>query len=191
MPDLLDRIRKELDSRLRELSPLVREFERLQRATAALARTGARSVPRIRPRAGVPEQRSAETERARVPKPRPAASRAKAAQKPARSRAAAPRRKPTPRGQTQAKVLAALAAAPGSNGPAVAKASGISSNVAAATISRLVKQGRVRRLDGGGYALVEAADDHGSPTPVGSAEAPPEPASGAQSAEQSPSPGTA
>jgi hypothetical protein len=32
----------------------------------------------------------------------------------------------------------------------------------AATISRLVRQGRVRRLDGGGYALVE--------TPVGAAQ---------------------
>jgi hypothetical protein len=44
---------------------------------------------------------------------------------------------------------------------AVATAAGIPANIAAATISRLVKQGRVRRLDEGGYALVE--------TPAGAA----------------------
>jgi DNA-binding IclR family transcriptional regulator len=52
-------------------------------------------------------------------------------------------------------VLAALRAAPGSTAAAVATAAGIPTNTAAATISRLVKQGRVRRLDEGGYALVD------------------------------------
>jgi predicted transcriptional regulator of viral defense system len=56
-------------------------------------------------------------------------------------------------------VLEALAAAPGSSSAAVAKAAGISPSVAAATISRLVKQGRVRRLDQGGYAVVETPTD--------------------------------
>jgi DNA-binding IclR family transcriptional regulator len=59
-----------------------------------------------------------------------------------------------PRAQTQAKVLAALRAAPGSTTAAVATATGIPANAAAAIISRLVTQGRVRRLDGGGYAAV-------------------------------------
>jgi len=38
MADLDDRIRKELDARIEQLRPLVREFERLERAAAALAR---------------------------------------------------------------------------------------------------------------------------------------------------------
>jgi hypothetical protein len=69
------------------------------------------------------------------------------------------RRTPAPRGQTRAKVLEALAAAPGSSSAAVAEAAGISPSVAAATISRLVKQGRVRRLDEGGYTVVEPSTD--------------------------------
>jgi predicted transcriptional regulator of viral defense system len=52
-------------------------------------------------------------------------------------------------------VLEALAAAPGSTSAGVSKAAGISPSVAAATISRLVKQGRVRRIDEGGYTVVE------------------------------------
>ncbi len=54
-------------------------------------------------------------------------------------------------------MLAALRATPGSTTAAVATAAGIPTNTASATISRLVKQGRVRRLDGG-YAPVEPSD---------------------------------
>jgi len=84
-------------------------------------------------------------------------------------------------------VLEALAAAPGSSSAAVAKAAAISPSVAAATISRLVKQGQVRRLDESGYAVAEtptddratAADEAQSDTGAGplssSAEAPREP----------------
>jgi hypothetical protein len=50
MPDLLERIRKELNARIRELRPVVREFERLERAAEALAREGARRVPALRSR---------------------------------------------------------------------------------------------------------------------------------------------
>jgi hypothetical protein len=53
----------------------------------------------------------------------------------------------------------ALSAAPGSSSAAVAKAAGISPSVAAATISRLVRQGRVRRVDKGRYAVVETPTD--------------------------------
>jgi predicted transcriptional regulator of viral defense system len=58
-------------------------------------------------------------------------------------------------------VLEALAAAPGGTSAAVAQAADISPSVAAATISRLVKQGRVRRLDEGGYTVVEPPTDDG------------------------------
>jgi Winged helix-turn-helix DNA-binding len=156
MPDLVDRIRKQRDARIRELRPVVREFERLERAAAALARAGASSVPGLRSRVGAaPAGPSAGRAARRKGGARPSTA------KPEARRAAPPRRRPAPRGQTRAKVLAALAAAPGSSAAAVAKASGISPSVAAATISRLVKQDRVRRLDQGGYAVVEAPADGG------------------------------
>lgn len=42
MTDFLDDKRKEIDARLRELRPLVDEYERLQKAAAALAGVGAK-----------------------------------------------------------------------------------------------------------------------------------------------------
>jgi hypothetical protein len=150
MPDLLDRVRKELNARLRELRPVVREFERLERAAEAIARTGARSVPALRSRVGpapadwtaTPGARGKRGGRSAAAKPAPGAT--------------SPR-KVAPRGQTQAKVLDALAAAPGSGPAAVGRASGVSTGVAAATLSRLVKQGLVRRLGTGRYAIVDGA----------------------------------
>jgi hypothetical protein len=56
MADFLDEKRKEIDSRLRELRPLVDEYQRLEKAAAALAGVGARpqraSTPRRRRSAG-------------------------------------------------------------------------------------------------------------------------------------------
>jgi hypothetical protein len=186
MPDLVDRIRAELEARIRELRPLVHELERLERVAAALARTGARSVPGLRSRAGASPSARSTAPRAgrsaagkRAARPSPA--------KPRAPRATRARRKAAPRGQTQAKVLEALAAAPGSSTAAVAEVAGISSNVAGATISRLVKQGRVRRLDEGGYVVLEtpvgeppevppaASSDEGTPAEDSSGEPSPEP----------------
>jgi hypothetical protein len=178
MTDLVDRIRKELDARIEQLRPLVDEFERLQGAVAALAGSAARAMP------GVVARRPAATKPARTPagrsaRPKPAAGRRvtarrriaasperepaehsstaePAARKPRVRRRGTAARSPAPRGQTRAKVLAALRAAPGSTTAAVATAAGIPANTASATISRLVKQGRVRRLDKGGYAPVES-----------------------------------
>jgi hypothetical protein len=157
MPDLVDRIRKEFDARIRELRPVVREFERLERATAALARAGARSASGLRSRVGA-TAKAPTTGRAAGRRPAGLSTTRAAAPGAAKPRRrATARRKPAPRGQTRAKVLDALVHAPGSSPAAVATASGISPNVAAATISRLVKQGRVRRLEDGGYAVVEAS----------------------------------
>jgi Winged helix-turn-helix DNA-binding len=185
MADLVDRIRRELDARIEQLRPLVGEFERLERAAAALARAGVRALPgvgphvaaeperepagramRAKPAAGTPPSERRRTALERTP--------AVADAKPQRRRAAgSPRATPAagraavrpgsgasggraaPRGQTQAKILAALGAAPGSSSAAVAAATGIPTNTVAATISRLVKQGRVRRLEQGGYGAVE------------------------------------
>jgi hypothetical protein len=54
MPDLVDRIRAELDARIRELRRVVRELERLEHAAAALARAGTRSVPGLRSHVAAP-----------------------------------------------------------------------------------------------------------------------------------------
>lgn len=74
-------------------------------------------------------------------------------------------------GQTQQRVVEQLRSNPGSSSTAVAQALGISANAAAATISRLVKQGRVSRLETGGYAAADPpvqsdAPAHG-PAPPG------------------------
>ena len=121
MPDLVDRIRSEVEARIRELRPVARELERLARAAAAFARTGARSVPGLRSRVGTRASapRAGRTA-ARTGKPAPSRARPEAV------RTAAPRRRPAPRGQTREKVLEALAAAPGGSSAAVARAAGIS-----------------------------------------------------------------
>jgi DNA-binding IclR family transcriptional regulator len=64
---------------------------------------------------------------------------------------------------------AARRAAPGSTTAGVAAATGIPTNTAAATISRLVKQRRVRRLDEDGYAPVDAAQIGAAAAPTDAA----------------------
>jgi hypothetical protein len=61
MADFLDEKRKEIDARLRELRPLVDEFNRLEKAAAALAGVGGTEAPArrrrsngVRPRRGRP-----------------------------------------------------------------------------------------------------------------------------------------
>jgi hypothetical protein len=137
-------------------------------------RRGAVSGRRSAPAAAKPQSRSA----GRSPRAKSAARKP-----PAQPRVAASGRRPAPRGQTRARVLAALRAAPGSTSAAVATAAGIPTNTVAATISRLGRQGRVRRLDEGGYALVE--------TPAGAAQVGAPPATSDAAAVASDTPGAA
>ena len=195
MPDLVDRIRAELEARIRELRPLARELERLKRAAGAgLARAGARSVPGLRSRVGsvateprTDDAADKKSEAGSSPAKRKAPTKAQQRRKPAprgrrQAKSAKLRRRTAPRDETRAKVLDALAASPGSSSAAIAKASGVSPSVAAATISRLVRQGLVRRLDEGGYTVVEpptddrpaAAAETGSDTSAGSQASPAE-----------------
>ncbi len=51
MADFLDEKRKEIDARLRELRPLVDEYQRLEKAAAALSGVGASERPARRRRA--------------------------------------------------------------------------------------------------------------------------------------------
>jgi hypothetical protein len=50
MADFLDEKRKEIDARLRELRPLVDEYQRLEKAAAALAGVGGAGAPTTRRR---------------------------------------------------------------------------------------------------------------------------------------------
>jgi hypothetical protein len=50
MADFLDEKRKEIDARLRELRPMVEEYQRLEKAAAALADVGGTSAPARRRR---------------------------------------------------------------------------------------------------------------------------------------------
>ena len=146
MADLVDGIRSEFGRRNKRLRPVVGEVERLRRAVAALARTGSRPLP------GVGSRALAATRTARPPADSSAGAKPADREASRKRRAVTARRARAPRGQTQAKVLAALCAAPGSTTASVAKATGISASTVGATISRLVKQERVQRLPEGGYA---------------------------------------
>ncbi len=140
MTDLLERIRTELDQRLAALRPSVEEYERLLRGAEALAGIVPAATQAAAPRA----------------KP---AGRTKA-----RRATKAKRAKP---GETQRRVIEVLRDEPGSTSTAVAKAVGITTNAAAATISRLVKQGRVQRRAEGGYVTAElAAPTAATPAPA-------------------------
>ena len=154
MSDLLHGIRRELDDRMAALKPAADEFARLRRAADAL--DGAVSpATTTRPAAS------------------PRAARARPAPRRGEVRKAGERAAP---GQTQLRVIEQLRNAPGSSSTAVAQALGISANAAAATISRLVKQRRVSRLETGGYAAAESRPAERGPQPS----APP---SGAESSE--------
>ena len=138
---MLDRIRRDLDERLTALKPAAEEFARLQRAADALDGLDAPAAAR-RPGA------SPRTRGGKGTEITPAGG---------RSPARAGRERAAP-GQTQLRVIEQLRASPGSSSTAVARALGISANAAAATISRLVKQGRASRLDTGGYGAAQPAD---------------------------------
>lgn len=138
--DVLDRIRSELDDRLAALRPAADEFARLRRAADALDALDA---------AGGATRPAVSARAVRAPR---APARGGARGKPPRRRSSQARTGRAAPGQTQLRVIEQLRSNPGSSSTAVAQALGISANAAAATISRLVKQGRVRRLDTGGYA---------------------------------------
>jgi hypothetical protein len=72
MADFLDEKRKEIDARLQELRPLVEEFNRLEKAAAALAGVGGTQAPARR-------RRSTNGGRPRRGRPRGSGNRAKQA----------------------------------------------------------------------------------------------------------------
>lgn len=153
LTDLLDSIRAELRARLDELRPLVREFERLQQAEAALAN----GSPTGGERAGQPKRGGSQVRRggARRGGARRTGSRRRS------SSSAEPEVK-------REKVLALVRDRPGITKAELKDAAGLSSAGIAQNLRRMLDRGEVREeaLPGGatGYRI---ADDRTAPSASG------------------------
>ena len=152
MTDLLDSIRAELRTRLEELRPLVREYERLQEAEAALAD----GSPPSDKRAGQPKRGGAQARQGGGKRRgRPAGSRRRS------SSAAA-------RDLNRERVLTLVRERPGITKAEVRDAAGLSSAGVAQNLRRMLDRGQVREetLPGGatGYRI---ADDRPAPSASG------------------------
>ena len=144
MTHLLDSIRAELRTRLEELRPLVREYERLQEAEAALADGSPPSGKRDgRPKGGGDEARQGAGTRGGA---RPAGSRR-------RSSSAAARE------VNRDRVLTLVRERPGITKAELRDAAGLSSAGVAQNLRRMLDRGQVREeaLPGGatGYRIAE------------------------------------
>jgi hypothetical protein len=113
MPDLVDRIRKEINARLEELRPLAREASDLQSALDALN--------------GVTASPAASSRRRRRHSGQPAAA----------------GRSGSPAGDVRGRVLKYVAANPGSTASDVAKALGLNRNSVATRLTQLRKRGEL------------------------------------------------
>jgi len=122
MADFLDEKRKEIDVRLRELRPLVDEFQRLEKAAAALAGVGA------------PSARTAS---------RPSGSGR-------RRPTGAPRGRPKGSGKRALQAQELVAARPGITIPELAEAMGIQSNYLYRVMPILQGEGKIRK-EGNGW----------------------------------------
>jgi CRP-like cAMP-binding protein len=136
MADFLDEKKREIDARLKELRPLVDEYQRLEAAAAALG--------------GVP----ASAGRAAGPPPKRRQQRRAAAAAPA----AGKRRRGRPRGSgTRSKqALELVRTRPGITIPEIAEAMGIQQNYLYRVLPSLQKDGLVRK-EGRGWHPREAA----------------------------------
>jgi hypothetical protein len=120
MADFLDEKRKEIDTRLRELRPLVDEFNRLEKAAAALAGVGGTQAPATRRRSSNGPGRT----RRRRGRPRGSGNRAKQA-------------------------LELVRARPGITITELADAMGIKANYLYRVMPTLQKEGQVKKRDKG------------------------------------------
>ncbi len=146
MPDLLDRIRSEMSTRLAELRPLVDEHTRLNAALQALGDLQSRKP--VRAPAAPPASRS------RAPKTTSATARKRA-----------------PRGANRVVVLQAAENRPGATSAELATVSGVQGNTLHALLARLVKSGELQKqtLPTGriGYALGHAQPGASADIPPG------------------------
>src|SRR3954451_23732939 len=122
--DLLTRIRTDIDKRLDELRPQIEEIPRLEAALKALDQVDGRAGARAKPAPG--------------------------------RRAATPRRRSTgkraPRGQNREAILRVISERHGVGAGEVANATKIAQPTVYSTISKLLKDGAVKRTKDGGLA---------------------------------------
>jgi CRP-like cAMP-binding protein len=136
MADFLDEKKREIDARLKELRPLVEEFQRLEAAAAALG-----GVPAAGGRAAGPPPKRRQQRRAAAASP-----------------ASGTRRRGRPRGSgTRSKqALELVRTRPGITIPEIAEAMGIQQNYLYRVLPSLQKDGLVRK-EGRGWHPREAA----------------------------------
>jgi hypothetical protein len=135
MADFLDEKRSEIGARLKELKPLVEEYQRLAAAAAALA--------------GVPQSNGSTPTARRAP--------ARAASKPARRPKGTGRRgRPKGSGTRGAEALALVRSKPGITIPEIAEQMGIKQNYLYRVLPGLAEDGLVRK-DGRGWHPKDAA----------------------------------
>lgn len=155
MPDLLDRIREELNSRLAELRSAVDEHQRLDSALLALGEAGDKAPARA-----VTNDTKSPAPRTRGPRaaPAPRTRGQRAARKNTqRKKTQAKQRKRAPRGANRQAVMRAVQDRPGATSAELATVSGVGRNTLYTLLARLVKEGalQTRDLPTGrtGYAL--------------------------------------
>jgi ribosomal protein S25 len=124
MADFLDEKRKEIDARLRELRPLVEEFNRLEKAAAALAGVGGTQAAATRRRSNGADAVAATGRSRRRGRPRGSGNRAKQA-------------------------LELVRARPGITISELADAMGIKANYLYRVMPTLQKEGQVKKRDKG------------------------------------------
>lgn len=136
MADFLDEKRREIDARLKELKPLIEEYERLEAAAAALGGVSASSASASPPR----------RRRARA-----------ATAKPKRVAAGTGRRRGRPKGSKRAdEALALVKAQPGITIAEIAEKMGIKQNYLYRVLPSLASEGHVTK-DGRGWRPAEPA----------------------------------
>jgi hypothetical protein len=139
MADFLDEKRNEIGARLKELKPLVDEYQRLEAAAAALD--------------GVPVTSSAPRAAAATPARR---ARAQGAPKRAKSNGGGRRGRPKGTGTRGAEALALVRSKPGITIPEIAEQMGIKQNYLYRVLPGLAEDGLVKK-DGRGWHPKETA----------------------------------
>lgn len=137
MADFLDEKRNEIGARLKELKPLVDEYQRLEAAAAALDGV---PTPSSAPRAASPARRA----------------RAQGAPKRAKSNGGGRRGRPKGTGTRGAEALALVRSKPGITIPEIAEQMGIKQNYLYRVLPGLADDGLVKK-DGRGWHPKDAA----------------------------------
>jgi hypothetical protein len=148
VPDLLNRIREELNARVAELLPLVDEHSRLQAAMQVLGDVG------LRPPGEAAASSPVKSTKSQKPPP---------AKRPQRA----------PRGANRAAVLRAASERPGATSAGLAAVSGVQPNTLSGLLARLVEAGELQTsvLPTGraGYVLAQTPPVRPDKSAVGSA----------------------